>query len=581
MATRRSHRVLRQGVTQGGAILSTDGPGWRAHVKRLGFSVALLLAVSAPLLHFEFSPFPSGTPALAAGQPPSRVHSPASSRITRVFETKADEGLRQTGSAPQVHFGGYQRADILGSIYEDRHELVNAAGLANIKYFLQSIGALEEQCPNLNLLSATFALLPYLMTAIDDLTQRIMSGRASDAEIIEVVWGTLFALNQNWSCTYNPGSGRSRASAQASCNAAAEASSAAAIPSFDAVHDMTLWIGRQGCDSRETRHLVRGLVEYMKDSRHRLQFSGEMPHPDSPEGQAYRGIFTNCTRQAIGNRADRWCGCYLRTLNDLDPTPQLLKDLAANPFVDAASYMLGTAQSLKGAVSLYDCTKLTRGSLGWSNDFAPRPTACLIEEKPAAGGERDCHYRAAWGEFSLRADECSAEISSKRWGYREVDCGSAGAVATPSASPRLWKGGVFTMVDYEQEVAPGFVPLLPEGAHNMLPLQVRLTQRKTKGLLKSMSLTVPTPASFGINMGRISRETYNIFSQDASAIYQEGQLVLECTYYLTEGTQRSEVYWYEQMPGHIAAGKLNPATREYFERIGGPAVTCPARVTAR
>lgn len=101
MATRRSHRVFRQGVTPGGAILSTDGPGWRAHVKRLGFSVALLLAVSAPLLHFEFSPFPRQElpPWLPGNRPPGFIlppvrGSPGSSR-PRLTRACAKPGRRR------------------------------------------------------------------------------------------------------------------------------------------------------------------------------------------------------------------------------------------------------------------------------------------------------------------------------------------------------------------------------------------------------------------------------------------------------------------------------------------------------
>ena len=106
---------------------------------------------------------------------------------------------------------------------------------------------------------------------------------------------------------------------------------------------------------------------------------------------------------------------------------------------------------------------------------------------------------------------------------------------------------------------------------------VRLLERDTPGLLRSMSLV---PMTFGdLMMMGLPMAQMDAASRDLYAIDQEGRLLLVCSYKGTAG-QRELRYWYEAVPEHISAGRLDPNLQPYFARIRGAASTCPATRTS-
>jgi hypothetical protein len=234
--------------------------------------------------------------------------------------------------------------------------------------------------------------------------------------------------------------------------------------------------------------------------------------------------------------------------------------------------MTWVARNLPGGEALYKCAS-TLPNWDWREAYAPRTTACLIDDRAAPDGARECRYRAACSVFTITSDRCAQEISSRGWGYREVDCRAGGGVAAPRFAPREWRRGAFTMIDYETELAPDFVPPLPADARAKHPLLVRLLNRETPGLLQSMSLTVMTDADLMI-MGTPP----NLLRQsgpDIAAIDREKALLLKCTYKSQQGVQR-KTYWFERVPKHVQDGQVNPALQPYFARIAGARSSCPA-----
>jgi hypothetical protein len=298
-----------------------------------------------------------------------------------------------------------------------------------------------------------------------------------------------------------------------------------------------------------------------------------VPSPTSPAGQAYAAIFENCARGALDDRAYAWCGCYVRALHLVNASERVLRALAQNPFVDGSTYITWIARNVAGGEAVYKCASTFHGKSDWREAYAPRTTACLIDDKATPDGARECRYRAACSVFTITGDRCAQEISSRRWGYREVDCRAGDGVAAPRFAPREWRRGVFTMIDCETELAPDFVPPLPADARRKHPLLVRLLKRETPGLLQSMSLTVITDADLMI-MGTPP----NLLRQsgpDIGAVDREGALLLKCTYKSQRGVQIKN-YWFEQVPKHVQNRQVSPALQPYFARIAGARSSCPA-----
>ena len=505
----------------------------------------------------------------------AELRHPASSRILEDYDAGP---ARSRDDASELDLTGYRRSDMIGYIYQGKFELVPATGLNNIRYFSQTVADLASRCPNLDLDRAKYQIVPYLASGVTDLVKRFQSGQLSQSEVLQAAWMAMLGLTQHWACRYDP-SRESRELAQAQCDAAAgDSRDMAVLPSLDAAIDVTVFLGRHACTSREARHLSRQLIDFGRTAHARMHFTETMPGPGTPEGIAYGRIFENCARRSIDSHASAWCGCYVRTLHALNPGRESLADLANNPFVDGSTYMSWVATNVAGGGALFDCASTLRGQREWSETRAPRPTACLTEQRPGFGGEQECRYRSAWGEFTMTAAQCPAEISSRQWGYREVDCGRSGAVADVRVGPREWRSGAYTMIDYEGDVAADFVPPLPADARSRHPLQVRFLKRSGARQLKSMSVSVLT--ELDLMMAGLPPNLSATAGGEIASIDQEGALVLKCTYNAQKGTQ-SRFYWFESTPGRIQRNQVDPAVSPFFARIGGGITTCPARFAER
>jgi hypothetical protein len=496
---------------------------------------------------------------------------PESSRIIELFDNRSDKA--SVAVSRRLDLASYRRPDIIGPLYEGKFELIPATGLDNMRYFGQLVGDLAARCPSLGLDADKHQLIPYILSAGADLFQRFKTDQLSQSEVLQSVWMAVVALNKRWSCQYHPGRDMLD-QAQARCNEAAkDHAELSVLPSFDAAQDTTLFLGRHGCGGAEARHLARQLIAFGRIAHTRTHLTERMPSPTSPAGRAYAAIFENCARGSLDDRAYAWCGCYVRTLHSLNPPERILRALEQNPFVDGSTYITWIARTLPGGNALYQCERTLVGKPDWRDAYAPRTTACLIDDKSTADGARECRYRAACSVFTITGDRCAPEISSRRWGYREVDCKAGGGVAAPRFAPREWRRGAFTLIDYETEVAPDFVPPLPADARTKHPLEVRLLKRETPGLLQSMSLTLMTDADLMI-MGTPP----NLLRQsgpEIAAIDRESALLLKCTYKSQRGLQR-KTYWFERVPKHVQNGQVNPVLQPYFARIAGARSSCPA-----
>jgi hypothetical protein len=512
----------------------------------------------------------------AAPAPVSRVaaapsEEPKTSVITKIFD--AERGPATTPSRmPPLDTTGFRRGDMLGPIYDGRFEFATAAGLDNIRYFIQTVGDLASRCKNLDMEAAKFQVLPYVVAGAKDAWQRILALKASDSEYFQAAWLLMLQMNANFKCEYNPRGLTTRDQAQANCNAAgAAARDFGVLPSLDAATDITLFLGRYGCQSRETRHLARQLVEFARLAHTRLQFTAAMPSPTSPEGKAYARMFENCARKLSDNQADDWCGCYVRTLHSLNPPAGVLEDLSNNPFVDADTYMSWVSGNVPGGEAVYKCAY--KHSL-YGRAMAERTTACLIGQQPKAEGDRLCSYRAAWGEFTLAAATCDSTITSRIWGYREVDCAAEGRPVTASAGPRIWNEGSHQYIDYENEVPDSLVPDLPSDARSKRSVVVRFLKRDTPGALHSMHLTGLSPGMLRVFDDR----TLTLMLPDEIAVDREKARVLQCQYNADKGTVWTHLFWFEKVPDHVAQGRLTKAlTPHPFDRIRGARSKCPAK----
>jgi hypothetical protein len=562
-----SFDVFREGAIPEGERIAQDAAAQRAR----GFDPERLRAIEERTQREQER---AAAPASASRVAVAPLRHPKSSVITKVFETERGPSTTPSGMRP-LDTTGYRRGDMIGPIYDGRFEFATAAGLDNIRYFAQAVGDIARRCTNLDLEAAKFQVLPYVAAGAKDLIHRIGAGKATDSENFQSFWLMMLQLNSHWKCQYDPGGLTTRDQAQARCDAASSAASEFAVfPSLDAATDITLFLGRYGCESRETRHLVRQLIEFARLAHTRLQFTAAMPSPTSPEGRAYARMFENCARQQADNAMDGWCGCYVRTVHGLNPPAAVLEDLSNNPFLDGSTYMQWVAANLKGGGAVYDCS---RQHSTVASRTAQRTTACLVSQTTAADGGRSCTYRAAWGEFTRAAAVCEPEINSRVWGYREVDCTAGARAVGPKASPRIWNDGSYHYIDYESPVADTFVPDLPATARERVTTTVRFMTRKSPGTLREMQVT-------GVSFGTIPVDPRKLELVDADmmAVAQEDARVLTCSYNAEKGLQWVDRYWFEKIPTHVSAGRLSKAVSPHpFTQIKGVATKCPAGRAAR
>lgn len=491
--------------------------------------------------------------------------SPESSYIVRLFDTAE----RDNGG--HIDLSRYQRPDMIGYIYEGKFGFVPGHGLDNLRYFVQVVSELNNKCPSLNLEEHKYELIPYLTSGSIDLYQRFREGRLSSSELAQAAWMAMLSFNERGACHFNPNSGQTLQEAQDQCDAAGAQTNALSImPSVPASADINLFLQRHSCKSAEARRFANNLVAFAREAPAQSTFADSMPPPNSAAGQSYMKIFNNCSRSSIDPANLRWCSCYVRTLSALSPSTKVLDGLANNPFVDGGTYMDWVVSHVTGAASLYDCADSSGNLYKFRENRAPRSTACLMEKSPS---NSTCRYRAAWGEFIVTKPECASEITSKSWGWREVDCGAGRDAA--SSAPRQWRQGRFTHIDYEQDVPPDFVPELPPGAMTKWPIQVRFLARTKPAQLKSMSLVKIGSAELQLPMDlEFNKDTGKLLG----ALFKKGSFVLTCEYLTLDPSHVWEtIYWYLKVPEDVAEGKVSPALAPYFAKIGSPLKVCPAQ----
>ncbi len=491
--------------------------------------------------------------------------------ITRYLESKVDDRLAGAEAGPLVDMSDLRGADLLSHIYHRRYGMANVSGLENAEYVGQIVSGLVSQCPSLDLGLAELEMVPYFLAAATHSVLRVATGRGSRKETGKVIWGTLLTLHDRSQCVYDVSSGELLSDAQRRCDDATRTTNALYSPSPEGRHDVDWWLRKYSCDSAQTRHLSGSIVKFAKRAHRQTYLDGRVPDLDTPAGRPYGEIFGNCARQAPDNEYDEWCACYVRKLSNLSPSPAVLASLARNPFVDG-SYLTSMVGAVPRGATLYECNDETPRRDFWRDGLAPRTTACLIREESAGSGEKRCHYRSAWAEFFLTGKQCESEISSKRWGYREVDCGRQASEVAPTIKPREWKDRVFQFVDYESEVPDDFAPELPKDGFKRAPLFMRFLKRETEDLIKSVSVVEFTSlADFG---GPIMGEGVE---SDVLALYEEKAVVLTCGYAAGPGFVRNTFYWYKTVPRLVRSGKVHPESRPYLNKIRGAAENCPLR----
>lgn len=522
----------------------------------------------------------------------SYARSPGDARIISLVD-----GPRQAITSKTLTFtiasNELKREDILRPIYEGNHDLVPPGASDTVNYFFEFWGALQTKCTGVAY--TTSDALPYLMATTIGVPQRVFSGKGTKDEKAVVVSSILASLNEHRSCHYDPGI-ESYSEAQARCSDATRASRAVvdgflAHARADAIHDVDLLLEQYRCASPQIQNLTEQLYKFAKRAPFRSNFSSGIPLRRLGRYDAlYETIFDNCARRSPGEH-NAWCACYINALAHNEPSEEVLKNLASNPFVD------GTYMALPFAGDLYDCTRHHGFSDGWRDSYAPRSTACLVESRKMPGrGTEECVYRAAWGTFILQQEKCDPEINSRRWGFQEVDCEKAGELIVSTDAPREWRSpgaAGLTHIDYEHEVSEGFSPRIPEGAYDKTPLIISLVTNDGKpGALRYVFLEGALSTYMGFHghvMGpRIHQiwgnelnypsEIRSAILREARTISEQGQFLLTCQYASRDPKALLSipyVYWYKKAPDRVLKGMIDPQIAKYFELVNGVAENCP------
>lgn len=497
--------------------------------------------------------------------------SPSSARILE-FDGKQPPSPPNAGGSPSIDVRGLRRTEIVGPIYEDKFALVPPGAYDTVQFFFAFVKRFGELCPSLPTMTPQVKL-NYLFATTVGLADRVLSGRGTSQENALMITGALATLNEHHSCQYNP-STESYGDAQRRCNEAANSKSAllgtaAANVHADARHDADLLVSRYKCSSSQLNRMATQLHAFAQEAPARSNFKSGIPvRQPGKDDKLYSTIFDNCSRRAPGT-TNAWCACYVNALAHNNPSDRVLNALAENPFVD------GGYMAVPFAADLYACTDHHKEGIRWRDGYLPRTTACLIDSKPASTGGEECTYRAAWGKFSMTRERCEKDITSRAWGYVEVDCAKDGMLAKPSAGPREVREHRYTKIHYEDAVPADFSPPMPRDVREKVPLVIDLVKnRKPKALSR---IHLEQAGSFRMHvMGplRVSREVDLAIRQDLHAMNQEGQLLLVCHYNNANGTVSSHYYWYEKLPNRITSGKLNAGTAPFFERVEGAATSC-------
>jgi hypothetical protein len=374
----------------------------------------------------------------------------------------------------------------VGPIYEDQFALVPPGAFDTVQFFFAFLARLDDQCPGLAVTVTPQVKLNYLWATTVGMANRVLSGRGTSQENALMVTGFLANLHEYRGCQYIPAT-ESYTAAQRRCDQAANSSdalltAAASALTADARHDADVFVSRYKCSSPQVSRMAMQLHAFAKEAPARSNFKSGIPiRQPGKDDRLYTTIFDNCSRQAPGTY-NAWCACYINALAANNPSPRLLNALAMNPFVD------GGFMAVAFAGDLYACSDVHKEGIRWRDGFAPRTTACLIDSKSVATGGQECTYRAAWGKFSMTSERCAKDISSRLWGYIEVDCAKGGMTASPTVGPREWREHERTNIHYEDEVPAGFSPPIPADVRAKVPLTIELVKSHTPEVLRRVVL---------------------------------------------------------------------------------------------
>jgi hypothetical protein len=507
----------------------------------------------------------------------TELGSPGSARILEI-DGRVLAPAGDPAPPPPVDVQGLHHGKEVHALYDGRFSELAPGSFETFKFFWPFAAQLGKRCPNLPLADGSLDMLSYMLATTVQFGERLVAGQSSAEELWLLALGAGMQFNEQRACHYDP-SVESRTAAQERCDRATAdnrdaAQSLVSTVGAAAEHDADLFATRYGCESPQALRMVNQLRDYSQEGPARLNFKWRLPVRRPGDDKLYKTIFDNCSRSQPGT-ANEWCACYVKELASMGPPSRVLDALATNPFVDG-TYML----NMPGNDGLYSCAERHRDYRSWSDSHAPRTTACLTDARASDAGNQRCVYRAAWGKFSLTQAQCAKEISSKQWGYIEVDCSHAGSAVAPSAGPREWREGLYTRISYEQAVAPGFTPPLPADARAKIPLLIQLDRNEAPDALYRVALTRLAPIDlFGvIGAQRVSAGSAlgMAIRREAAAMDKDGARLLVCEYKTATGGLHQQGFWYEAVPGRVRDAALAAETRPYFARIPGAATACPA-----
>jgi hypothetical protein len=146
----------------------------------------------------------------------------------------------------------------------------------------------------------------------------------------------------------------------------------------------------------------------------------------NPKAAEYSSLFDNCRRQAGGDAAVAWCGCYARKFSHVGAGSR-----AAPAEVAAAgrsSAFVGDETAWFVPPDLAECAPLREEILGWRERFFSNNniTACLIGQgaapKAVTPDLKACRYRTAWGQLEVQLAQCAPKLFTYQWGDEPITC---------------------------------------------------------------------------------------------------------------------------------------------------------------
>lgn len=533
-----------------------------------------------------------------AGQPRASAPQVAQGQFTRGrIERLAIQPRSNTG-APLATVP-WKRADIVAPLYAGRYPLLPNRGMDNLRYYAQLPQDLARLCPELAQVPDFVDALPYAWENVKETLGRSRTGDVSGTEAAQLIlmFGQMIG-SMGTDCDKVPDHQRD------ACIASQDPKQAV-LPSLDAAADANALVRAHGCASPQVRRFTGNLTGYLRNLRLDSGATTGLPAPDTPAGAAYLRLFDQCSRQAGGGSADRWCGCHVRQLHEQigagAGAVARLDELSADPFVDfsfglredgtiapPSHFRTGVRHAYPRLDARGDCSAHASSIAFWRQDTLPRTTACLV--KRSGGGPERCTYDTAWGSFSVdAAPRCPALIDSRVWGGLEVQCAAHGGAAALAPSTVLGDGirrfrhcpeagmPCWTILAVERAVPAGYLPPASVLRPDELPVEVRIPEQKASGSLIGITIAADESA-----LQMVASETLRgrpeperrAFRVDIHRVIGEDKaMVLACRY----RDERERRYWYGSIPDRVARRDFGLDVDHHpLLAIGPPRTWCPA-----